>query len=50
MVPSVPEEGRDPDLARLNAAWGTLPAHIKAAIVALVDAANPAAQRGTMNV
>ena len=50
MVPSVLEEGRDPDLVRLNAAWKTLPSHIKAAIVALVDAANPAAQRGLMDV
>ena len=50
MVPSPPKEGRDPDLARLNVAWATLSAHIKAAILALLDAADPAAQRGTMNV
>jgi hypothetical protein len=29
----------DPDLARILAAWPTLPAHIKAAIVALMQAA-----------
>jgi hypothetical protein len=50
MVPSPPEAGLDPGLARLNVAWATLPAHIKAAILALLDAADPAAQRGIMNV
>jgi hypothetical protein len=31
----------DADLARLIAHWATLPAHIRAAIVALLDAAQP---------
>ena len=50
MVPSDSPEAHDPDLARLNAACETLPTHIKAAILALLDTANSTAQRGTINV
>ncbi len=35
------------DLARLNAAWATLPSPIKTAIVALLDAASPTPQTFT---
>jgi hypothetical protein len=31
----------DPDLSRVIAAWPDLPAHIKAAVLALVGAAKP---------
>jgi hypothetical protein len=37
-----PDQGNspaDPDLARVNAAWPDLPAHIKAAVLALVGSA-----------
>ena len=50
MVPSPQETESDPDLARLNAAWATLPAPIRTAILALLDAAGPTSQRGTTNV
>jgi len=45
MVPSPPES--DPDLTRLNAAWANLPAHIKAAILALLNAASATPQTAT---
>ena len=38
MVPSPPEVDSDPDLARLKTTWPSLPAHIKSAILALLDA------------
>ena len=50
MVPSPQEEGLDPDLTRLTAAWATLPAPIRTAMLALLDAAGPTPQRGTTNV
>jgi hypothetical protein len=31
----------DPDLARMVAAWPTLPQHIRAAVLALVEGAGP---------
>jgi hypothetical protein len=42
LVPSPSDAGSDPDLDRLNDAWATLPAHHKAAILALLDAAGAA--------
>ena len=47
MVPSLRETESDPDLTRLNAAWATLPAPIRTAILALLDAASPTAQTAT---
>jgi len=40
---SQPEIG--PELARVVSAWGTLPDHIQAAVLALVDATTGAASR-----
>ena len=44
MVPSPPETAPDAALVRLNAAWPILPAPIKTAILAIVDAAGATAQ------
>ena len=47
MVPSPQEAESDPDLTRLNAAWATLPAPIRTAILALLDATSPTPQTAT---
>ncbi len=47
MVPSPQEADLDPNLTRLNAAWATLPAPIRTAILALLDAASPTPQTAT---
>lgn len=44
MVPSPSEADVDANLSRLNAAWATLSAPIKTAILAILDAAGPAAE------
>jgi hypothetical protein len=39
LAPQLAQDPEDPDLARLVAAWPSLPEHIRAAVVALVAAA-----------
>jgi hypothetical protein len=41
LAPEAPNPGADPGLARVVAAWPDLPAHVKAAVLALVGTAFP---------
>jgi hypothetical protein len=40
LAPAAPNPPADPDRAAVAAAWPDLPPHVRAAVLALVDAAN----------